>query len=294
MMINAANITAYIRFLYQQKYQSAAPEEIVASWSQVPEEELGPQLQALYQHWGLDEAAATQYERAFVDRNKTPESVGDFLAPPPAAAPVHRQTVPAYQHPVPSGYESVTPPKSNGWKTIAIVAILILLAAGGILAYQLYQNQQGENTANLPITTDTTRPVIAAVPEPEPEPMVTELPMDDSDEINIDNLRQLLAAEDAQDIEQILNYYAPYMQRYWDISYPTQEQLEKRYTDSWQKVADAQNTVLATRKIAPFTYDADVQFRFYDIKKEKEKTVSNTLRFVFDDTHHITQVYQLK
>ena len=107
-------------------------------------------------------------------------------------------------------------------------------------------------------------------------------------------MQELLAAEDQQNLPEIMNHYAPYMERYWDISYPTTEQLEKRYQDSWQKVADGVNTLMATRKIAPNIYDADIKFQYYDIKKDTTKAVSNTLRFVFNDNHQVTQVYKLK
>src|SRR5690606_17803327 len=150
-------------------------------------------------------------------------------------------------------------------------------AAGGILGYQLYQNQQQNNaTGNLPPTTDTNVIATAPLPEPEPEPMVTSLPMDDTDELNAESIQQLLAAEDAQNLETILSFYAPYMERYWDINYPTQDQLIKRYEDSWQKIADARNEILDIRKMAPNTYDVDIRYSFYQISKETNKTLDNT------------------
>lgn len=298
-MINVANIAAYIQYLYQQKYHASAPEEVIHSWSQLPEDELQAQLSALYQHWGMDQEAAARYEQEFVHQAKKETSVSDFFAPPPPpvtplATPYPaQQSAPAYTPP--GAYTTVAPPKSNAWKTIAIVAILILLAAGGILAYQLYQNQQQNDTAgSLPPTTDTSVIAMAPVPEPEPEPMVTSLPMDDTDELNAESIQQLLAAEDAQQLETILSLYAPYMERYWDIKYPTQDQLIKRYEDSWQKIADARNEILDIRKMAPNTYDVDIRYSFYQISKETNKTLDNTLRFVLNEDHQITQVYKLK
>lgn len=302
-MINAANIAAYIRFLYQQKYQAPAPAEVIDSWSQLPEEEIPGQLQALYDHWGLDADAAAHYEQVFVSESKKQASAGNFFAPPPGAQPDARQQAavhptpvnPAYTPPPENVYSSVQPPKSNAWKTIAIVAVVLLLIAGGIFAYQSYQNQNPD-TSTLPPTTDTTMAYTQPTPTPlpEPEPMVADLALDELDQYNIDVIHQLLAAEDEQNLEAALSYYAPYMERYWDISYPTEAQLQKRYEDSWQKVADARNTVTAVRKIAPLTYDTDISYTFYQIAKDTTNTVNSTLRFVFNENHQVSQVYKLK
>lgn len=286
-LIHAANIAAYIQFLYQQKYRTAAPMEVIRSWSEIPEEEFEVQLAALYQHWGMDAAEAQRYEQAFLMQNQPATATGNPSPPPQRSMPVYTP---------PPAYAAAPPPqKNNFWKTTAIVLILLLLGAGGILGYQLYQNQQQSTSNSSTFVADTnTRDAIAAPPAEEPAPMAPDLPLNDTDATNIDAIHQLLAAEDRQDSAIILNFYAPYMERYWDISYPTQEQLKKRYQDSWQKMADAQNTVKAIRKIAPHTYDADVHFSYYSIPEDATQTSNSTLRFVFNEAHQITQVYKLK
>jgi len=289
-MINGTNIAAYIAYLYRQKYAVEAPADVLASWAPLPDAEIPQHLQALYQHWGLDAAAAQAYEQAFLNSQKPAATVQDFYKTPqatPAIPPIPvYQAAPAATYPPPRR-------KSSFWKVVAILLILTLLGAGAYFGWQVMQekNTRSDNFTTQQTTTEPVTTAPAAVPE---EPLVTDLPKDEADEVNIDIIHQLLAAEDQQDLTSVMRFYAPYMERYWDISYPTQEQLQQRYTDSWQNISDAHNTINNIRKVAPGTYDVNTSFNYFLISKQKARTTKSTLRFVFNDEHQITQVYKLK
>ena len=303
-MINAGNIARYIDYLYHQKYGQPAPAEVLESWAPLPDGEIAQHLTTLYQHWGMDAAAARQMEQQYTGTNAPAQPAGyapPAYAPPPGQSQYTPPASPASYgspaQPVGStpGQQPVAPVrKQNPWKIVALVGVLAALGAGGWMAYQWNQNRTDETaTSTPPASEPTTQPTTTTTPVRN-KPLVEALPMNAADDQNVASVRSLMASEDQQDFDGIMSHFSPNMERYWDISYPTRAQLETRYADSWSKITDPQNVFNGVRKVAENTYDVSNTFRYYSLKDGKTKSVKGTNRFVFNDEGLVVQVWGLK
>lgn len=304
-MINAGNIAGYIEYLYRQKYGQPAPAEVLESWAPLPDGEIAQHLATLYQHWGMDAAAARQMEQQFTNTS-APASPAGYAPPAYAPPPVQNQYAPQsagaapYALPVqpaagaPGNPHTAPARKGNPWKAIAVVMVIVAVGAGGWTAYQWNENRTNDEPAATTPAAQTPQTTTTTATPKKNTPMVEALPTTAEDEQNMNSVRSLMSAEDRQDFDGIMSHFSPNMERYWDISYPTRDQLSNRYADSWSKLSDPQNILNSIRKVASNTYDVSNTFRYYSVKDQKTKTVKGTNRFVFNDEGLIVQVWGLK
>jgi ABC-type molybdate transport system substrate-binding protein len=109
----------------------------------------------------------------------------------------------------------------------------------------------------------------------------------DDDRQNIQNIHDLLAAEESQNFDAIYSYFSPSMEQYWDISYPTREELETRYNDTWQKSSDAKHYNTEIEKINEKMYVLKGTFQYFSFKKQQTKTLPIRTFFQFDENGKI-------
>ncbi|PSK94030.1 hypothetical protein [Taibaiella chishuiensis] len=287
-MINSTNIRGYINFLHFKKYSAPATEELQRRWAILSDAEIASQLQGLYQHWGIDTTTGLLYEQEFYQA-VAPLSSATLQQPQQAQqqAPQPQQT----PLPPPPAYDYAAP-QARSNKTVLYVGIIVLLALAGAFAfYTTNKKPDNTTTAQKPDTAKTApAPVKQTATEPE-EPVLAET---ETDEVNKGVIHNLLKAEESKDIGAILDCFSPDMQQYWDINYPSQEELTRRYTSVWDKSADGKHQRVRLKKTGDNTYDMYADYEFFSIKDQVTKTVKAHVRYVFDKYNKIIKTYNVK
>lgn len=307
-MINSSNIRSYINFLHLKKYSAPATEDLKNRWAAVPDPELPSQLQGLYQHWGIDAATAGVYEQQFLQQNTHPN-------PAPYPGPSYNQPQSSYpQQPYPqqTPVSSYTPPPASASgksKAPLIIGALVLVAIAGGAAFFLAGNRNEDRTPDTVSTTDTTKPAAAApvaqsatAPEPKTRVGVNTI-YNEEDGTTTDSetdgeraamIRNLISAEEDRNMSGILDAFATDMEQYWDIRFPTQAELVKRYNAVWGKSSDGKHNHIRIDKVSDNTYDLYADYEFYSNKDHISKAVNVHVRYVFDEDNKILKTYGVK
>ncbi len=299
-MINKENIVAFISFLYEKKYNQAAPDDLLESWENIDDDETNIHLQGLYNHWGLDKTTSDNYESEFLN-TKTKKNFSKPIMPSLPEEPsssINRQQTNS------SSQNSYTPPTNNNaeyyaYKTntsnkkwlFALIGILILGGAG----YYIWNLSQKENAApkDVVATNSINKDIKESKPQVKPiEPAAPE--QTEQDAQNARTINDLLQAESSRDFDAIYQYFDTNMQRYWDINYPTYSELYERYTHIWGITEDQEHTNVRVNKISNNTYDVLSSYSYYSLKEEKQKHLNTKTRYVFNNEGKIVQTYGLK
>lgn len=110
---------------------------------------------------------------------------------------------------------------------------------------------------------------------------------------NIQTIKDFIVAEQSLDFNSIDSYFSPNMIRYWNLSYPTTEQLAKRYYHTWAVTPSSSNQIQEIDKTGNNTYDLHTQFSYTD-KRGNYRSISSIVRFVFDNNGKITACYGVR
>lgn len=307
-MINKLNIRGYINYLYLQRNGSNAPQELLQKWSALSDQDIQLQLQNLYASWNLNSVDSNNYEqmyeaaiRATVPPIPTP--------PPPVAHPASYSPHQVQPHQTQQARPYVPQKKSSN--TIAILLGVLLI--GGLIGFGVWWMQSNRNAqlsedASTSPTEITNTPSIA---DPQSEQAITNLDnirraneekriadsifqmnnaeenYSDDDRQNIQNIHDLLAAEESQNFDAIYSYFSPSMEQYWDISYPTREELETKYYDTWQKSSDTKHFNTVIEKVGDKMYVLKGTFQYFSFKKQQTKTLPIRTFFQFDENGKI-------
>lgn len=284
MIINRNNVVDYINFLYQKRMNQPAPADLLNSWRDLTENEVAIHLNGLYTHWNLDAITAKNYEQEFATKGgKTPimPPVGNYNTGSYSSA----QPQPTYNYPPPQPEPTK---KSNAW--IWIILLLIAVAAAGLYYYNL---QQKDTSVDPEIQqTDTTQVAKPVVEKPQPiEPAAPQ--ENEADKENAREVRNLLMAEENRNFDEIYAHFSPNMERYWDINYPTYDELRDRYQHSWDITDRANHSDVKVTKVGTNTYDVSSTYSYFSVKDQVEKTVKSKVRYVFDNSGRIIKTYGL-
>ena len=79
-MINSDNVLAYIKYLYQKKYDQVAPAQLLSQWRNVAPHEIRNELHKLYEHWGWSNTESRKTEDDFLQ-------IAELLKPAQQAPP---------------------------------------------------------------------------------------------------------------------------------------------------------------------------------------------------------------
>src|SRR5690554_4945869 len=102
----------------------------------------------------------------------------------------------------------------------------------------------------------------------------------------------MLKAEDQRDFNSVIKFYdLNNLKRYWDYSNPSYDDLNKTYYKSWSITSNTSNKVNSITKEWERIFDVNLDFTFYNTKKQEWKTVNSTVRFVFGQNDKIIEVY---
>ncbi|HRP89894.1 MAG TPA: hypothetical protein PKX92_07630 [Edaphocola sp.] len=286
-MINKTNIVAYINFLYQKKYNRPAPEELLESWKGLNDNETAIHLTGLYNHWGLDRISSKKYEAEFLNKGQT--GVKPIMPELPSTKDSKKPKTPSGHPNAPK--QALPQPKSgnNGWAYF-LVGLLIL---GGVGYYLWYLNET-DIEAPLEVTATDSANLNVKVAKPEPKPIEASEPeQTEQDSKNARTINELFMAESVRSFDSIYQYFDPNMQRYWDINYPTYEELKARFEDIWSKTKNNENSNIRVNKIGNNTYDVYSTFSYFSLSDDKQKRLDNKVRFIFNNEGKIIQTYGL-
>ncbi len=314
-MINQQNIGAFINYLHQKRNGSNAPNDLLEKWGQLQNADIPIQLQNLYNSWGLDSNASKAHEQNFIQFTNptivkiTPAQTTNFT-PNEASTTIHKPS------------KSKFLPRLLSMLLLGGIVGGVFAFKDDLLN-KLFNNNASESSSinssttepsntypeAAPVSTEPAAEIAAPTPaiENNPTPTATktasnspnlpnantqtasesDLTVTQIDKENIQNISNLLDAEQSRNFESIASYFAPDMKQYWDISYPTKEELETRYNAVWQKVADGRNTDMKVSKIGNRKYRITGNYNYFSIAKQENKSVKINIIFEFDENGKI-------
>lgn len=289
-MINRNNIVEYIKFLYEKKHNQPAPQELLDSWSDLNDNETAIHLNGLYRHWNLDSITCKRYEEEFLSKGK---QIHTPIIPKILKNQAEQQRAAPQVPPVNSYSAPVPPPARKGGGRAVLYTLLALIVLGGAGYYVWELNRQStdappEVTAtdsanvNIPVAESVTKPVEAEKPEET-----------EADKKNARVIHDLMYAESNRDFESVYNSFDPSMERYWDINFPTYDEIKTRYEHTWEITEKNEHQNVRINKVAENTYDVMSTYSYYSLKDEKQKRVDSKVRFVFSDNNKIIKTYGL-
>lgn len=101
-------------------------------------------------------------------------------------------------------------------------------------------------------------------------------------------IKGFLNAEQSRDLDEIFSYFSEDLIQYWDMSYPTREQLKARYIDVWSKLITGKNVVERIEEVDPNTFNLYTRYEF--TTKTGDHLVKSKITFVFDDENKIVRM----
>ncbi|MEI6757440.1 MAG: hypothetical protein WCK85_06260 [Chlorobium sp.] len=104
-------------------------------------------------------------------------------------------------------------------------------------------------------------------------------------------IRDFVIAEDNRDLNKIINCFSTDLVRYWDLSYPTHDELIAKYLSVWNKSYQSKNIVTEIRNIDNQTFDLLTEYEYSEFGRTKPFSRTSTVRFHFDDNGKIDQTY---
>lgn len=297
-MINSTNITQYIEFLFQQKNGVSAPEEVLASWSNLNNEEVSMHLQTLYQHWSLPSTEIQLLEQKFSQLTvPTPKST-PIYAPPPL--PVNTMN---YGTPPPPQQQQYTAPavlvkKNNTALIVIIVCLVAILIAGGFyfMSTRTPDNTSQNNLNNVPNVSNANNPTPSTNNTPTEAPVATASQPtfdNENDKQNAMTLYQLIEAENNQNFDVIYNQFSANMERYWNVNYPTFDELNDLYQKSWNSKSNIKQDNIRIEKVGENKYDVSMTYNAHDDTKNKKISKNVKTRYEFDNNNKIISTYGL-
>lgn len=102
-----------------------------------------------------------------------------------------------------------------------------------------------------------------------------------------------LIAEDKRDLNTIEKYFASNIERYYDMTYPSFDELKERYEYIWSFTKNSKNEVLNIKKIDDYNFNLTTKFSYLNTRKNKKLSTESTIRFTFDGEGKVTKIYKI-
>jgi hypothetical protein len=299
-MITNLNIRGYINFL-----------DLLQKWTSLPNEEIRHQLQNLYTSWQLSLAESNQYEHQYLEAIQAalpktePASIPQVNVTPHQIQPHQTQEARPY-----------VPQKKGG---NFLMWLLGLIGFGCVIGIGIWLMQSRNDSvatnvvAPLQDNSVSVAPAVVETPianfdsaNKATEIIATDSAMDGEDEIdnpealteidnqNINSIKQLMVAEEERDFDKIYSYYSPSIEKYWDINYPTRDELQTRFTKVWQRSSNPKHYNVEVRKIAENKYVASGLYEFFQVKTNSKKEIFFQNVFAFDENGKVVLTNEIK
>lgn len=111
------------------------------------------------------------------------------------------------------------------------------------------------------------------------------------DEVYRNAIRGFVGAEDSRNFDRLYSFFSDNLMRYWDLSNPTYDDLLNRYQYVWGKTSQSRNIITDIRKITDRTFDLYTEYEYYDLRRERTISKSSRVRYHFDGSGKIDEVY---
>ena len=285
-MINAHNILAYIKFLYQKKYNQAAPAQLVSQWRTVEAHNIRPELQKLYAHWGWTEDDIQKNENDFVQLSG-----------------IINETVVAQPEPI-IVEKYIERPKKKRSYLLWIIPIAIALAAYGFYSDYFVQNNHEAETPQEQTAGSLLEEPIEEEPEYIEDTTAIEEVLDEidstdisaepepnlNDQQNIANIKSFIFAEDNRNFDKITSLISPNIYKYYDLNYPTKAQLRNRYEHLWSITQNNTNYISAVNKVGDRSYEVKGSYEYVGVKTQERKQQKTHVLFEMDEDNKILSI----
>lgn len=114
------------------------------------------------------------------------------------------------------------------------------------------------------------------------------------DESYRQTIRGFVASEDSRNFDRLYGYFSSNIRRYWDLTNPTYDDLLNRYQYVWEKVGQSRNIITDIRKITDRTFDLYTEYEYYEYRRQKTFSKSSRVRYHFDNSGKIDEVYGIE
>jgi len=168
------------------------------------------------------------------------------------------------------------------------------------IAQQAEQNENNNFTdyshsAPAAIPAPEAPPAIPSAPAPPAAPVIVPAPAavqnkNNNDEY-VDIIKNFIAAEDRRDIRAINTYLSEHIERYWDILNPNYEEINDRYSQSWNKMGYSKNHIINITRQNETTFVLFTRFEFVRNGQQKVNIKDNRIVIVFDNEKKIIEIY---
>ncbi|WP_370390224.1 trypsin-like peptidase domain-containing protein [uncultured Winogradskyella sp.] len=106
-------------------------------------------------------------------------------------------------------------------------------------------------------------------------------------------INNFLEQEDSRNFSSIYNFYSPNIKRYWNVDYPSYEQLFNQYKKAWNTTEYSKNNVQNIEKLTENKYVVSTQFKFLKNGASEISVVNSRIYFEFDYEGKIISIYGL-
>ena len=93
-------------------------------------------------------------------------------------------------------------------------------------------------------------------------------------------IRGLLAAEDEKDFSKIESFFSENPEQYFDLKYPTRDQLQKRYQHLWSLTSNPKNTITNIEKKENNKYVVTSNYEYFGLKSQTT-IIKRDIRTIF-------------
>jgi serine/threonine protein kinase len=170
------------------------------------------------------------------------------------------------------------------WSIVGAVAIVIIAA---LIISQNNPTSNGQDP-ELEQVAEQNSSTSDQASENSQEPVQEQIPeeLDFTSEIY-----NFFSAERRRNLDEIIGFYSPDINRYYTNNNPSIGQIRKEYEASWRKTSYAANENPDVEKIDQYNYVVNVDYHFVMSQSGSERTIKSRLHFTFDADGRIVEVY---
>lgn len=290
MNINNNNIHLYINYLYELRTGASAPNEVIASWLGMNNQELYTNLESLYNSWGLSAIEKRKLENDFLIPANAPNKP---FSPQPIPEIAQQTPInPNYQQPNPYVQQPVVKEPNKFLKSLKSLLIVGIVLSLGYSGFQYMGIQNLKKTEVDSTATKATDLLPTKKVEPTPIEATTAL-VDPNVEIQKTLIQEFLKGEINRNINQVYNCLSPDIELFYSIRYPTYEEIRNTYQTMWQKKQNEEYQNVIINPSGKNTYIVNSLYNFLSLNSDSLESVKKQTKFTLDNNNKIIKVEEL-